>query len=392
LSGIYAQNNSPYYWLRYYNKFEEDPKKKRKSLNTKIPITEADKKRITVAKAKYEKVALVGTPGLKKLKREFDQGWAEWAIMNNSGVKLKKDLKLSEGYEKFKESRSIPGLRNFLKQKTLTTYALAVDHFIICLNDKYIYQYSKDDYAQLLFYFEKKGLSINSRSIYTRALKTLWKWFTEQSYTNKNIIETVEAEEKDPSPIPLDEMYSIVDYMKEKHSQKHHYWIIYFMLLTGVRPSSAIVQLKEDIDFKRKYITINNVKTGARKGKKFYRFPLYPELERLLAEDIGVVQGDKGRLFDQFSVVPENYTWPLSFWKRTINTLHASKIIQEKYTLKQIRPTLASYLINVYSMDIYDVKRLLDHTDIKITDKHYISYNTQRVRQDMKTITYKSLF
>jgi len=95
---------------------------------------------------------------------------------------------------------------------------------------------------------------------------------------------------------------------------------------------------------------------------------------------------------EQFAVVPEHYTWPLSFWKRAANRLFELKLIHAKYTLKQIRPTLATYLINVYNMDIYDVKRLLDHTDIKITDKHYISYNTQRVRKDMKLITYDSLF
>ncbi len=192
MSGIYTQNNSPYYWLRYYNKFEEDPKKKRKSINTKIAVTEADKKRVIDARRREEKVKLIGTPALKKLKREFDRGLAEWAIMSNTGIKLKKDLKLSEGYEKFKESRSIPGMKNYLKQKTLTTYSLAVDHFIICLNDKWIYQYTEDDYAKLLFYFEEKGLSINSRSIYTRSLKTLWKWFNEQSYTKKNIITAIE--------------------------------------------------------------------------------------------------------------------------------------------------------------------------------------------------------
>lgn len=53
MSGIYTQNNSPYYWIRYYDKFEEDARKKRKSLNTKIPVTEADKKRIADAKKKF---------------------------------------------------------------------------------------------------------------------------------------------------------------------------------------------------------------------------------------------------------------------------------------------------------------------------------------------------
>ncbi|MBU0475287.1 MAG: tyrosine-type recombinase/integrase [Bacteroidetes bacterium] len=390
MSGIYTQNNSPYYWLRYYNKFEEDPKKKRKSLNTKIPVTEADKKRIKLAKTKDEKAELIGTPELKKLKREFEQGLAEWAIKMNTGIELIKTLTFSEGFEEYKKDKTIPGRKGSIKQSTISNYTIAVDHMLKCCSNKLIYKYKESDYNQLLFHFESIGLSINSRSIYSKALHSVWKFFEIKHYARKNIIDIVEPEEKDPNPIPLGTMAIIIKYLKENEN-KHHYQIIYFMLLTGCRPSSAIEQLKEDIDFLSKQITINNIKTGARKGKKFYRFPLYPELERFLYEEMGVVQGNKGRLFEQFSVVPEHYTWPLTFWKRAINYLHKNEIIPEKYTLKQIRPTFATFLINVLGIDIYDVQKLLDHTNIKITDKHYVSYNTQRIRKDMFAITSGSL-
>ncbi len=148
--------------------------------------------------------------------------------------------------------------------------------------DKKIHTYTKNYYIKLLYYFEEKGLSKNSRSIYTRALHSLWNYFTEQLYTNKNIIESIDPEEKDPEPIPLDDMYAIIKYLKNNDKYPHHYWIISFMLLTGCRTSSAIVQLKEDIDFKRKQITIRNVKAGERKNKNYYRFPLFKELENLL--------------------------------------------------------------------------------------------------------------
>ena len=409
MKGIYIQQNSPYYWLRYYDKLEHNPSRKRKSINTKIQVTPADQRRVESAKKKGDKPDLQGTPELRKLVREFKTGLAERDLQAKSGVRLKKKLKLSEGYKEFKEKRSVPGSKKYLKPKTFQSYDIAVNHFITVAGDKYIYKYSESDYVNLLYHFEEtkipgkkkkdkdgkvieieyKDMSINSRSIYTRCLHSLWKYFVDQFYTNQNIIESIDPEEKDPDPILLEDMYTIIQYLKEDKDYPHHYWIIYFMLLTGCRPSSAIVQLKEDIDFKRKRITIKNVKAGGRKGKPFYRFPLYAELKNLI-EEIGVKSGDAGRLFEMFAVVPANYTWPLSFWDRKIGFLLKANKIERKYTLKQIRPTLASFLINVLKMDIYVVKKLLDHANIKITDKNYVDFNVNVARKELDDVTLES--
>jgi integrase len=87
-----------------------------------------------------------------------------------------------------------------------------------------------------------------------------------------------------------------------------------------------------------------------------------------------------------YSVVPEHYTWPLSFWKRGMASLVKGKKISKAYSLKQIRPTLASYLINKLKMDIYTVKKLLDHSDVKITDNHYIDFRVDNVRKELDEI------
>ena len=91
-----------------------------------------------------------------------------------------------------------------------------------------------------------------------------------------------------------------------------------------------------------------------------------------------------------YTIVPENYTWPLSFWDRKIGFLLKSKSIERKYTLKQIRPTLASFLINVLKMDIYTVKKLLDHANIKITDKNYVDFNVNTARKELDDVTLES--
>ncbi len=396
MRGIYLQKNSPFYWIRYYDKTEVDPRKRRKSINTKIEVTPSDKRRHT------EGEKLVGTHELKRLVGGFKQGLNEKYILAKTGIRIKKELKLSEGYDEFKTYKSTPGLRKGLKKKTLINYDIAIEHFIKANGDRYIYKYTDKDYLKLLNYFEElqipvnhekdkfKSLSTNSRSIYTRSLSALWNYFISKNYCSKNIIEPTDAEEKEPDPIASDEMYAIIKYLKNLHEHPQYYWITYFMLLTGCRPSSAMVQLKEDIDFKRKIITIQNVKSGRRKKKSFYRFPLYKELFTLLYNEMKTMPGDSGRLFNMYSLNPENYTYPLSFWDRRIKLMLSEKIISKRYILKQIRPTFISFLINILKMDIYKVFKLADHADIKITDKHYINLRLENVRKELDEITLNS--
>jgi integrase len=401
MKGIYVRSDSPYYWLRYYDKLEQDPAKKRKSLVTKIEVTPADRKRYQESKQKKLKPKYQGNSDLREFTNGFKRGLNEKYIGVKTGVKILRDLTLSEGYAEFKKARTVPGMKKQLKDKTLLGYDHAVDHMIKACTDKKIYKYTDKDYEKLLFYFDElkvpagrkknkegeletiyKQLSINTRSIYTRSLRSLWNYFIGKNYAAKNIILPLDEEEKDPDPIPHEEMYSIIQYFKEDEDYPHHYWIIYFMLLTGCRPSSAMVQLKEDIFIKRKVIRIRNVKSE-RKKKKAYLFPLYSELKKLLVEDMGVKEGDSGRLFHMYKEVPALYTSPLSFWERAMKFLTKAKKISRPYKLKQLRPTFFSFLINVLKMKIYTVYKLADHADIKITDKHYVDFKLDSVRREL---------
>jgi hypothetical protein len=127
MKGVYVQKNSPYYWIRYFDKSEEDPKKRRKSVNTKVRVTSSDRKKAEEARKKGERPKLTGTPELRRIIREFQRGLAKWAIENKTGIKLIKDKKLSEGYAEYKSVRSVPSSKKYLKPKrTLFTHMTAL--------------------------------------------------------------------------------------------------------------------------------------------------------------------------------------------------------------------------------------------------------------------------
>ncbi len=80
----------------------------------------------------------------------------------------------------------------------------------------------------------------------------------------------------------------------------------------------------------------------------------------------------------------------LTFWKHGVATLLKGKKISQVQALKQIYPSLASYLVNKLKMDIYTVIKFLDHSDVKITDNHYIDFRVDNVRKELDRIKLKN--
>ncbi len=399
MTGVYVQEKSPYYWIRIYDKLEEDKRKRAKSVNSKILITPGDLKRIAEAKAKGTKPVLRGNEEIRKLaevlRRELNLRYIEMTAK----VKLERSPLLSEALEQFTVSRSVPGKTEQLSQKSLANYRTAVRYFIDACGDREPFRYTKKDFDTLLYYFEsaevrnpspkklKPGelpppvhyLSSTTRAIYVRTLKSLWNHFVKERIAYNQIFGNLKVVNRDPETIPLDEMEIILDHLK-KGDHPGSYHLVRFLYLTGCRVSSAMVQMKEDIDLKTKLIKIVNVKTGARKGNEYYQFPIYPELEDLLIE-AGVKPGESGRLFSNFALVKDNYASPLSFWNRAMKTLVKAGKIRKPYTLKMIRSTAASRFINDLGLDIFQVKKLLDHSDIRVTEKNYINFEMSKIRK-----------
>ena len=162
------------------------------------------------------------------------------------------------------------------------------------------------------------------------------------------------------------------------------------MFLTGARPSSAVTQLRERIDLSNNLLEINNVKTGDRKGKQFYPFPIYKELKKLLLE-MNVDTIKQGRLFDKVIYHENNYVGGFHFFKVAVNALLKQGLIRERYTLKQIRNTFATFILKNSRFDVKDIKQLLDHESIEITDSHYLGYDLSDAKDKFEEINLKFL-
>ena len=71
MTALLHKKNSPFYWIRLYDKTERDPKKKRKWVNTKIRLTDADLHRIKVSAKEKVRCKLKGNKEVIDLRTDL---------------------------------------------------------------------------------------------------------------------------------------------------------------------------------------------------------------------------------------------------------------------------------------------------------------------------------
>lgn len=375
MASLYIRQDSPYYWLRLYDHREPDPRKRRKDLSTKIEVSEADRKRHDLWRANGSPPAkhprIKGNEKVKELLQKIAAAQFENNMLFKTGLTLPKMITLEEGLQE------LLLIKPNIAAKTKYTYQRAVYFFMKVCSNMSIQKYDVRDYNKLLNFFNQdKGrqYSQTSQAIYSRHLYALWNYFIKRGYVKENIILKIRAPKGKVEAIPFNEMQIILNHFQQK-KDKAQYYLIYFQLITGFRISTTLVQTWDQIDFENEVITAINVKA---KNKHFY-FPLHTELLQLLNE-IGIKE--RGRIFSY------KYGESPKFWKRDIKLLAERRIISKTYTLHQLRKTFTSWLVNA-GVDQALVQKLLDHSDIRVTDDNYTFMETKLLKDQFKKVTFR---
>ncbi len=364
MASIYLKPDSPYYQIRYYDKHEDEVKKRRKTFSTKIQVTPSDLKRQKVGQK------LLGTPELKKLKKSFEEALFERNLYSKTKIKIKKNITFTDGFEEFISSK--PNLA----KSTIRLYKLSASYLLKSCGDKEIISYNHKDYVKLYEHVVQQTRT--SMAIYFRHLHSLFGFFVKKHYILENIIIKINPTKTDPEPIPYDDMQVILEYFESKNFW--HYSLVYFLLLTGMRESSAMIQKRKDIDLQARVIKAINVKA---KHRTFY-FPISDELQDLLALIYEKSDLRKDRLF---------YTFPdtgfgLKFWSRGIKDLMKLKKLNTKYVMKQLRKTFPSWLASA-GVERGIVKDLMDHSNVLVTEQHYLKIEAQHYLSEVSKVRFK---
>lgn len=339
MGSIYIQNKSPFYWIRFYDRHEPDPKKRRKSLNTKIPISPEGKQKAQI------------------LLKKFELGLAERDIFQSSGADNRVIKSLWEGLEDYISTKQI-------KAGTLELYNRALNLLVKATNKNQIAFVTNGDYKKLRTHMDESGLSYTSQSIYLRHLFTLFSFWEKENFIERNPIIKLKVKKRPPQPIDLDDLQAILKHFKEKEAHPHHHQFVLTQLLTGWRPSTTLELKWSDIHFEEKYIRAFNVKADHE-----FIFPLHKQLEDL----IQTIKKTGEKVF------PFKGKDSLKFWSRDIKKLEETGEIKRYYKLYQLRSTFAS--ITASATDIQNVQTMLDHSNSTVTKDHYVNIKTSKLRE-----------
>ena len=272
----------------------------------------------------------------------------------------KKYIKLSDAVKEYL------AYKNY-KQSTKDIYELAKTHLINSAGDKFTREYSNTDYIKLTVHFNtnpKRKLSQNSRSIYTRSLRSLFNYFIKQGYAEQNIIQVVPYQEKVIDTIPRPVVDKILNELSDNLQQ---FAFVYLGVHTGLRESTLLDLEWNDIDWKRKLISLKNVKV---KGTVF-TIPLVPKFQKLFKQ-LGVEKSGK--------IFPFKDRHSTKFFRRAQSDLKFKKI----YGIHKLKHTFISEAI-MQGVSI-EVLSELTNTTIRTLKKHYTNISKKYLGKELERI------
>jgi len=144
------------------------------------------------------------------------------------------------------------------------------------------------------------------------------------------------------------------------------------LLLTGCRRNEALGMTWEDVDSPQRQIVVRGEigKMGKRRT-----LPINTVLEAFLQQ----IPGDRsGLIFQRYS--PNQISMKFRRWVRQLG-------MRETLSLHSLRSTFACHLIRK-GVNIYDVSKLLGHSSVRVTEKHYLAQDTESATAAVEKLTY----
>jgi integrase/recombinase XerD len=249
------------------------------------------------------------------------------------------------------------------------------EYVLWCFNDKPFYEDHpfKSEYDK-----GRLGISPASVNVRIRVLKTFFATLQEEEIIHSNPADKLALMRVDVDtiqPLSEDEVRLLLDSPNQKYfSQFRDYVIIVLMLDTGIRLNEVCSMEVKDVDFKARQIILPASKN---KNRKTRILPLSNETVKLILQLTSETKG----YFDSSYVFATNYG-------EAVNEKTIQKSFQ-KYALKagiekRVSPHVLRHnfakMAALNGMDIFNLMRILGHSDISTTRK-YVQINDEDVKR-----------
>jgi integrase len=217
-----------------------------------------------------------------------------------------------------------------------------------------------------------------SVNIELRALKSIFntavRWGNlERSPFNKQPFAIVP--ESSPVFFTKEDFQKLLDLVKESWLKE----AVVFTVLTGLRRGELINLRWQDVDLQRRVFTVQSNPTFKTKQGKKRTLPLNETAFHLLSlkhsQSIGEYVFTIGR-----KRIPEG--WLTHLFKRYV----VAAELNSKLHWHSLRASFASWLV-IDGVSIYAVSKLLGHSSVAITQKHYAHLATENLHNDVNKIS-----
>jgi integrase len=223
-----------------------------------------------------------------------------------------------------------------------------------------------------------KSVSPVSVNIELRALKaflnTVVRWGNlERSPFNRQPLATVP--ESSPVFFTKEDFQKLLNVIKQSWLKE----AVVFTVLTGLRRGELINLRWQDVDLQRRIFTVQSNPTFKTKQGKKRTLPLNETAFHLLtlkhAQSIGEYV---------FTVSRKQITesWLSHLFKRAVREVS----LNDKLHWHSLRSSFASWLV-IDGVSIYAVSKLLGHSSVAITQKHYAHLATENLHNDVNKIS-----
>ena len=216
-------------------------------------------------------------------------------------------------------------------------------------------------------------------NIELRSIKALfglmkrWKLITVQPFDD---IKLLRVQKRDPEYLSKEEYRKLIASITEPWLRH----VVQFAVFTGMRISEILNLRWSNIDFDRRMIQCANSKEFTTKSKKDRNIPISNQIVALLGSlDVPDATGyvflkDGKKLFK--NLVSKRF----KFYVRDIG-------LSPTFHFHNLRTTFASWLL-MEGVDVYIVSRLLGHSDVSVTAKHYANVRDEYM---LRTLNQQSL-
>lgn len=277
--------------------------------------------------------------------------------------------KLSSALEIFLNERY---LERDIKNSTATHYKNAVEKYMAVCGDKLLYTYSEADFFTFMNHMRnfpsERGTPYASATIasYTNHLNSVFAFFKEKDFIQKNYIKRIGQTESEPNPIPYETYLQILEYLKTRGMEKQ-YNLVKITWLCAYRATEAVLCRGEDFDLKNKIIYVRN-----EKNRRVDKIAMLDDIYIFLKKEANFPA--TGRVFDYKSRHSTT-----SFWRRL------KRNMQLQHTFHDLRKSRGNWLAEK-GASMYFLHKFMRHADMKTTEKHYLNARISSMADHLNSI------